>query len=1079
MSFETSSPHEKGIQEKGPSTPFPPLPGKLFFDWSPALYLAERRRLASLAEGEPAPSSRLRRWREQAPFGEPGILAERLAEDALDEASFARLLALPAAAIADPEAAPAWATRLVALYCSPSLGEDAGDDPVAVLLAPLLRDAEKRLAQDLAAIFAPGARLAADFGTLLPSLIEELGNRLERECRRTVVLELHASRELGLLAGGTGAERLRDFCRRLATPQGAGELFASFPLLGRRLVEQQQLFLAATVEMCLRLEADVRFWSALLPEGGEPVLTGVEGGLSDPHRGGRGVHFLRFAGGRRVVYKPKNLGAELAFASLLGWLAKKGLGIDLRALRVADRGDYGWAELVERGEVADRGELREFYRRQGAFLALLHALQAVDFHHENLIAAGAFPVLIDLECLFHPQIDGVAGSVAVGSTSIDAYLDTVHAIGFLPQRIWDGDGSDGLDISGLGASSGRKTPQPVPRLVGQGGDELGFASEVLPLPDPVSLPRWAGGEPRVEEHTDDLLAGFAETYRFLVRHRDELLAPDGPVAAFAVVEQRVLLRATHSYVTLLEASSHPHVLGDALDADLLLDRLWSVLEPRPWLRPVLRDERAALLRGDVPLFTLRPGSRELSSCSGRRHPAFFAETGLERVARRIALMGEEDLEKQSRIVRGTLGSVALARQPRFFRQHRLDELPEPAGLEGKLLEEASLIALHLEQLEVRRAEGSFFFAQKPVGRAYSYDPIGFDLYRGQAGIALFHAQLFAATGQGRHAAAARRTLQPVVAALEVSPLLLPSVGAFGGWAGVGYALERIAALLGDPALAIAASRIPEKIAALLPGDRTYDLLGGAAGAVLYLLSRHRRHGETHSLELATAAGDQLLAAARKEPQGWGWGPAGAAPLAGLSHGSGGVAWALLELASASGQPRYAAAAAEALRYERSLFRPTEGNWADLRPASPAAEEENFLCAWCHGAVGIGLARLLSLPHLEGMDREAADSEIGVAIETALRDGFGASHCLCHGDLGTLDFLLEAAHRRRDPALAARVRRLAAGLLESLRKEGWRCGLASDVEQPGLFLGYAGVGYGLLRLARPSEVPSLLAFGWDE
>ena len=38
-----------------------------------------------------------------------------------------------------------------------------------------------------------------------------------------------------------------------------------------------------------------------------------------------------------------------------------------------------------------------FYRRQGALLALLYALEATDFHAENLIASGEFPVLIDLE----------------------------------------------------------------------------------------------------------------------------------------------------------------------------------------------------------------------------------------------------------------------------------------------------------------------------------------------------------------------------------------------------------------------------------------------------------------------------------------------------------------------------------------------------------------------------------------------------------------------------------------------------------------------------------------------------------
>lgn len=1063
-----------------------PPPRKTFFGWAKALYLHERAALLKETSGPrlAAPSPRLRRFLTQAPFDEVAMLRARLAEDGLDLERLELLLSLPAAELARDAEVPAWAEKLFDLY-----GEERaaiGADPVATLIFPFLREAESCLRRDLAAIFsAQGSpQLGAELGRLVPSLLELLDDLLSREARRSVVLELHACRQLGLLAGQTGEERLRDFCRRLATPHGAFELFDSFPLLGRRLYELQQRFLEGVLEMSRRLVDDLPYWPQLLPAGTNRYhLVTVQGGLSDPHRGGRSVFILLFEDGRRLVYKPKRLAAELSFARLLDWLAGHTFAIGLRALRVVDRGEYGWAEWVERRDAANVAEVREFYRRQGAFLALLHALQAVDFHHENLIAAGAFPVLIDLECLFHPQVDAIAGSGGVGSSSLDAYLDTVHAIGFLPQRIWDEMGSAGLDISGLGAAAGRQSPQALPRLVESDSDEMRIGMGIFSLPDPQSTPRLEGEEARLEDYREDLLGGFAETYRFLIRHRRELLAPGGPIEAFAGVEQRVLLRATTSYITLLGAAGHPQVLGDALDTDLLFDRLWSVLAPRPFMRPVLRDEREALLRGDVPLFTVKPGGREVGSCSGRVHPDFFEETGIERVRRRLLGFGEEDLAKQSRIIAGTLESVALSRQPLFWPQHQLEEkqlerknfLPATAFLKA-----AEKIARHLETLEIRREECSFFFAQRPTAAgAFTYDPVNFDLYRGQAGIALFYAQLFAATGERRWARAARRVAEPVLATFEVSPLVLPNVGAFGGWAGVGYSLERLAGLLGSPHFGRLAAEVPGKIAGLLDQDRQFDVLGGAAGAVLYLLRRARLDGEPVSLELARRAGDHLLANARQEAAGSSWAPAGqGAGLAGLSHGSGGIAWALFELAAATGEERFAAAARAALRHERTLFRPAAGNWVDLRTSATEAErpasEENFLCAWCHGAVGIGLARLRLLPLLRGAEKAAAEAEVGVAAQTALRDGFGSSHCLCHGDLGTLDFLLEVAAARGDSGLRRRVNGLAAGLLESLERDGWRCGLSHGVEQPGFFLGLAGIGYGLLRLADPVGVPSVLA-----
>ena len=47
------------------------------------------------------------------------------------------------------------------------------------------------------------------------------------------------------------------------------------------------------------------------------------------------------------------------------------------------------------------------------------------------------------------------------------------------------------------------------------------------------------------------------------------------------------------------------------------------------------------------------------------------------------------------------------------------------------------------------------------------------------------------------------------------------------------------------------------------------------------------------------------------------------------------------------------------------------------------------------------------------------------------------------------------------------------LLISLERDGYRCGIASYVEIPGLMTGLAGIGYGLLRLAVPEDVPSVL------
>jgi len=200
---------------------------------------------------------------------------------------------------------------------------------------------------------------------------------------------------------------------------------------------------------------------------------------------------------------------------------------------------------------------------------------------------------------------------------------------------------------------------------------------------------------------------------------------------------------------------------------------------------------------------------------------------------------------------------------------------------------------------------------------------------------------------------------------------------------------------------------------------------------------------------------------------------GGAPLAGFSHGAAGIAWALLKAADICNNPVYRDVAQQALAYERSLFVAGAGNWADLRSgagdASPAGHAA-AMHAWCHGAPGIGLARLAML---EQMDDAQVRDEIKLALHSTTAHGFGGGHCLCHGDLGNVDLLVKAATALKDEQWLAEARRLTGSILTDQAARGWRCGVPGGVETPGLMVGLAGIGYELLRLADPRAIPSIL------
>jgi lantibiotic modifying enzyme len=198
------------------------------------------------------------------------------------------------------------------------------------------------------------------------------------------------------------------------------------------------------------------------------------------------------------------------------------------------------------------------------------------------------------------------------------------------------------------------------------------------------------------------------------------------------------------------------------------------------------------------------------------------------------------------------------------------------------------------------------------------------------------------------------------------------------------------------------------------------------------------------------------------------------PLTGFSHGAAGIAHALLELAAVTGDERYRKTAFDAFAYERSVFSEAEGNWPDFREERAQSEEDIegdvFMVAWCHGAPGVGLGRLRAF---EQTGDQRLRDEIDVALKTTFERGFGLNHSLCHGDLGNLEFLIEAGRTLNDSALLSEVGRVTDSILNSIDAYGWMCGTPRGIETPGLMTGLAGIGYELLRLAAPERVPSVL------
>jgi lantibiotic modifying enzyme len=255
--------------------------------------------------------------------------------------------------------------------------------------------------------------------------------------------------------------------------------------------------------------------------------------------------------------------------------------------------------------------------------------------------------------------------------------------------------------------------------------------------------------------------------------------------------------------------------------------------------------------------------------------------------------------------------------------------------------------------------------------------------------------------------------------------------------------------------------------AALAGCDEPELLNGWAGAVVSLLRLSDRTADSSWLKLAASAGDRLLATARRQPARAYWSvPRSPDGLGGVAHGVTGIGWALARLSQATGRADFLAVAEAAFAFEESLWDPAEGGWRDLREL----DDQAVTAAWCHGAVGIGL---VSADLLRRGLTDAGHAEVvRRAAESSWQHGFGWSHPLCHGDLGSWEMLATALELGLAPADLTRAE-LDGYVLTSLEQHGQTSGRARSAFAPGLMSGLGGIAYQLLRMHPDCPLPSVL------
>ncbi len=839
-------------------------------------------------------SRRLADWKQAAAAGEEDLFKNRLANDGISPEMMRSVLGEVVAGT--PDDPPQWLTFFMGLT---GFLEDYNPD---------------RLNGDMDRLFGAGHSTTIAYLDLVTPVVayasalldERAGKEMERLISPEAACEMHLqlARMLVFLSSQTFHLEFQVFrgmrqsaLWRLMDAAGAGDrpgnslyreftvnfvrsayrrFFEEYAALARILSIVTRNWIQNTSDFLQRLAEDRGAISERFFPGADPGrVSGYKGGISDSHDQGKSVVSLKFESGAKLIYKPKNLELEQAWTDFLNWFNDHGLKPALKPLDVLHRGHYGWVGFIEPMPCETAAGVADFYRRTGSLVALIYLLNGNDCHHENLIASGDHPVIIDLESVMHHEgrsfVEESPDSAVFLANS--QFGTSVFRTGILPAWITAKDGYV-FDISGIGGYGHSESPYRQIRWENTNTDRMEFSLAPVKLQELTNLPVFAGQKHLPVAYQEEIIEGFTRVYRMLLQYRSDV-----PLHLFEGKELRFIFRATRIYGLIMKKLMNPKYMRSGLERSIQMEMLCRAFihtsPPNPFWN-ICTSELRQMEEADFPIFRAGSDSADLRDSSGVIVKDYLNGAVFGQVSNTLTNLCEEDLERQVKFIRASLffrdvdhGNKAAGETTGFARTvyssneatgetvasvNTVNEIAvhrneagrsylfpgkdlateggiKPATINGsgavkveeavrqRFLDTAMSIAGTLRDEAIFSSDGSCAWIAVgiiPGTDKYRMQPTSMYLYDGLAGIAVFLSALYRITGDRNVGQLNDATLQSIFRVTDLYHKftgLAPvgSVGATSGFSSMVYALSVIAGILEDPSYLQKAKEVSQLI----------------------------------------------------------------------------------------------------------------------------------------------------------------------------------------------------------------------------------------------------------------------------
>lgn len=890
---------------------------------------------------------------------------------------------------------------------------------------------------------------------------KQLENRLQEVCIRTLIVKMHEfKQELDFIK--TDGQNIYDyFCEEIVGRMDfILHLFCDYPVLLRIIYEVVEHFVGYYIEIYNHFRQDKKEIEMKLCHGKSAnKINKIVLSTSDMHNGGKQVARVFLDNGFELLYKPRSMESEKVYAEFLKWISNK-IKIEQKEYGFITIQNHSWSEIVKQVPCDCERELQEYYARLGVQLFLFYILGTKDLHCENLIASGAYPVIIDLETL--TNIKGNHTRKSVKEEIVYQLLQSVLYTGILPFYAWNKEGV-GINSSAISGKGGQVYPFKVPVIVNGGTEKMRIEYRHPISKENNNRPVLKGGFDEPILYKKYLVSGFKQAYGCVLENRKEFQKLLGKLEN---THSRYLISDTQRYGMLLASSYHPSLLTDGAAREIFLYSMWKGRADKR----IVDCEVIELLNGDIPYFYFSMSEKSIINIRGEKIDNYFEKTPIDILYEKLDALNVSDMERQSEYIDWVMDASSNQEEiyvnkvysiGKTVEEHRRKK-PDIESIVRELTEKIYSHAIwNKDQTEVSWC--SFQFAAN--GKTWDIKPMNMYLYDGLAGMLLLLYELKQVDETASQLyCTVKKMLFRYTNDLNRDWTLAKEkrVGAYDGESSIIYAYLILNSKGEKEFLqyAIKHSFIVEKLIGL---DKKFDLISGNAGAAQIMLMLYEVTRDKKYIHIAETAVTKLEEDAKRQVVGIGWEvEEGIPPMAGMAHGNSGMLMPILKLWKITQKEKYEQLAEKVWTYENDLYDSETQNWKDMR-----AKENEIVgvgaMAWCHGAPGILLSRILILQFLDDAKwKKRIWDDIERAYAVTTQNWRRDSWCICHGNLGNYGILSMASEILEKPNWEC---------VENLRDVDIRL-LHQEKLNPGIFNGYGGILYALRKKMDISDLLKL-------